>query len=286
MVVVDVVNPDNNEKHTFYIDGKLKTELDKIRKRITHKDSDYVLVVDGEEGSGKSVLAQQMCKYVDPTFNLNRVYFDSQSFYEGVVNCNMKTAHQFDEAFTGLSSRTSLSEINHLLNSMIMQMRQKNLFVCIVLPSIFILDKYPAMFRSRALIHTYVKHGARGRFIVFNRKKKNQLVLKGKRDYSYNVVRSQFRGRFTDKYTIPEDEYRKKKLKAMNIQKGTPRSEKITRERDMIGRLHFKEMGLSLRGFEKYLKENGVNLSSTTIGRMLPETPTRPQNAPASENKL
>lgn len=45
MVVVEV----NGKK--FYLDGRLRQELDKIKKRILKKDMDYVIAVDGEEGS-------------------------------------------------------------------------------------------------------------------------------------------------------------------------------------------------------------------------------------------
>jgi len=59
----------------------------------------------------------------------------------------------FDEAFTGLSSRGALSGINKALVGLMMQMRQKNLFVIMVLPTFFMLDKYAAIFRAKALIH-------------------------------------------------------------------------------------------------------------------------------------
>ena len=40
----------------------------------------------------------------------------------------------YDEAFTGYSSRSSLSPINRVLVSLAMQIRQKNLFIIIILP--------------------------------------------------------------------------------------------------------------------------------------------------------
>ena len=44
MVVVEV-----KEGLTYYIDAKLKRNLDAIKKTVTQKDMDYVLVIDGYE---------------------------------------------------------------------------------------------------------------------------------------------------------------------------------------------------------------------------------------------
>lgn len=268
MVVVTVTDPNTKEESSFYLDGKLKTQLDKIRKRIQKKDSDYVLIIDGEEGSGKSVFAMQICKYVDPTFNTNRVYFNGNSFHEGVIASDKCKAHQFDEAFIGLSSRTALSEINHLLNSLIMQMRQKNLFVCIVLPSIFILDKYPAMFRSKALIHIYFRNGKRGNFVVFNRRKKNQLILKGKKEFSYMYVKSGFRGRFTDKYVIPEQEYRDKKLQALQEKPKHTKQDEFKARSDYLSYLLHKKHNYPAIKISKLLKQNGMQLDNSYLSRL------------------
>ena len=48
----------------------------------------------------------------------------------------------YDEAHRGMASARSLSEINKILKDLMMEMGQRNLFVVIVLPTIFLLDKY------------------------------------------------------------------------------------------------------------------------------------------------
>ena len=67
MVVVEV------KGKQFYLDGRLKRQLDLIKRRITKKDSDYVLIVDGEEGSGKSVFVQQICYYIDNNYSIDNM---------------------------------------------------------------------------------------------------------------------------------------------------------------------------------------------------------------------
>ena len=281
MSIAQVTDPLTNQKHEFYMDGKLMRELQKVKKRIQLKDFDYVMVLDGEEGSGKSTLAMQICKFIDPTFNLGSVYFNATTFTQGIVNSSKAKAHLFDEAFSGLSSRTALSEVNHILNSLIMEMRQRNLFVIIVLPTIFVLDKYPAMFRSRCLIHTYLKRGRRGRFIVFNRKKKNELILKGKKDYSYRYVKSRFMGMFTGKYVVNEQDYRRIKNNALKERDRDKREDKFKVQRDKLINLTHKELGMSIPELVIMYETYEVGLKRGVLGDILLKFPKeRPTPTP------
>jgi len=97
----------------YYMDARLKKRMDEgVIPDLATKDKDCFIAVDGNEGSGKSTLALQIAKYVDPTFNLNRVVFDAETFKEAIFKAKKGEAIVFDEAFTGLSSRASLSGVN------------------------------------------------------------------------------------------------------------------------------------------------------------------------------
>ena len=149
-----IVTEPNGETIEYFMEDRLKHSLDnKVIPSLHKKDKDCVLVVDGREGSGKSTLAFQVAKYVDPSFNIDRIVFSPDEFREAVFKAKKGQAIVYDEAFTGFSSRASLSPINRVLVSLAMQMRQKNLCILIVLPTIFMLDKYMALFRTRALLH-------------------------------------------------------------------------------------------------------------------------------------
>jgi len=142
------------EKTYFYQITKLnekitKADKTKVLPKIRKKDFDWVWIVDGVEGCGKSVFALQLAKILDPTFNLSRVCMTPQEFTRAILKAGKGQCVVFDEAFTGLSSRASLTEINRLIVSLMMEMRQKNLFVIIVMPTIFLLDRYVAIFRAR-----------------------------------------------------------------------------------------------------------------------------------------
>jgi hypothetical protein len=199
----------------FYMDGYLQTNLN-TAKTVIRKDWDMVFAVDGAEGSGKSVFTQQMAKYCDPTFELNRVVFTPSAFRKAICDAKPYQAVVYDEAYTGLSSRATMSMINRTLISMLAEIRQRNLFVFVVMPCFFDLDKYVALWRSRVLVHVYTgRDFERGYFSFYNVDKKKALYMLGKKYYSYSKPQANFIGRFTNHYTVDEAGYKKKKRESL-----------------------------------------------------------------------
>src|SRR3989304_1484455 len=91
----------------------------------------------------------------------------------------------YDEAYRGLSSRAAMSQINKLIVSVMMEMRQKNLVAIIVLPTFFMLDRYVAIFRSKGLFHVYQNKGKRGYWLFYNENEKKLLYILGHKLMSY-----------------------------------------------------------------------------------------------------
>jgi hypothetical protein len=197
----------------FYVDGYLKTNLDQLKETIK-KDWDMIFVVDGYEGSGKSVMAMQLASYCDETFNLDRIVFNPDDFKKVIMASEPYQAVIYDEAYGGLSSKRALSEVNKSIVQMLTVIRQRNLFVFIVLPSFFDLDKYVALWRSRGLIHVYTGNNmTRGFFRFYNAQRKKDMYVKGKKFYEYRVGKPNFHGRFYDQWpTIDKKAYNDKKL--------------------------------------------------------------------------
>jgi len=202
-------------KDEFYMDGYMQSNLD-IAKEVIKKDWDMVFAYDGNEGSGKSVKAMQDAFYCDPTLTLDRVVFTPYQLRKAIMTANQYQAVIYDEAYTGLSSRATMSLINRTLISMLAEIRQRNLFVFVVMPCFFDLDKYVALWRSRALVHVYTGDNfQRGFFSFYNVDKKKELYLLGKKFYSYSRPKPNFFGRFTNHYVLNEEEYRKKKKNSL-----------------------------------------------------------------------
>lgn len=199
----------------YSVDGYLVENL-KLAKKVVKKDWDMVFLVDGYEGTGKSVLAMQMGFYCDPTLNLSRITFTPEEFENAVLTAESFQAVIYDEAYTGLSSRSTMSNINQTIVRMLAEIRQKNLFIFIVMPTFFDLDKYVAIWRSRALLHVKTEGNfERGFFKFYNMDRKKSLYVNGKKFYNYNNPKPNFFGRFSGFYPIDKEGYKEKKRKSL-----------------------------------------------------------------------
>jgi len=244
MAKIEIKDKKFDKLITYYMDDRLKSNFQgKVIEKLEKKDKDFFLAIDGREGSGKSTLALQIGKFVDPSLDLSRVVFNAEDFRQAIYKAKKGQCIIFDEAFTGLSSRASLSGVNKTLIGLMMQMRQKNLFIIIVLPTFFLLDRYVAIFRANILIHVYETGGNRGYFRLYNYRLKKYLYLIGKPLYSYapSKIRTRFKGRFYGVFALgdqkEEDKYRKKKVKAVEDTEKNPMSAgqiKYREQRDII----------------------------------------------------
>jgi len=206
----------NEEFNQYYVSKPIKKMLDKSKYHVLTKDWDRVFIIDGAEGTGKSLLGLQLGYYIDRTLNLDRVTFSGEDFTDAIKKAEKGQCIIFDEAFNGLSSGGAMSSMNKLIVRNLQECRQKNLFIIIILPTIFLLQKYVAIFRSQCLFHVYsTSKGERGYYRVYNRNNKKYLYLAGKKFYSYSkpFLRKSFI--FRGKYPLNEQEYRKKKLESL-----------------------------------------------------------------------
>lgn len=263
---------------SYSMDDRLKKNLDeRVIPALSKQDKDYVVCVDGREGAGKSYFAFQLGKYVDPSLNLKRVVFSPDDFREAILRAKKGQCIIYDEAFTGFSSRSSLSPVNRVLVSLSMQMRQKNLFIIIVLPTIFLLDKYMAMFRTKGLFHVFESRGVRGYFKFYNSRVKKYLILAGQKTMSYNhkKVRTSFRGRFYGKFALGDDNvlaaYLKKKEKSLADSEKTSMSSaqvKFREQRDLLIWLFRKYTKLTYKEIAEVLFDYDFSMSLEQVSKI------------------
>lgn len=279
MAEIKIFDKKLNQEIVYYMDDRVKKVIEtKIKPSLEKKDKDCVIVIDGGEGTGKSTIGLQLAKAYDPTFCLDNVCFNAEEFRDAIFKAKRGQAIVYDEAFTGLSSRSSLSAVNRVLVSLMMQMRQKNLFVIIILPTFFLLDKYVALFRTRVLFHVYESGGRRGYFRVYNKKKKRLLYLIGKNTYSYSSgskktrVFTKFKGRFYGKFALgdekEENKYRKKKEKALMDTEKNPMTAgqvKYREQRDICIFLLRKYLKLGYEQIEKLFGDYDFEMSYVQI---------------------
>lgn len=275
---VTVVDPKTGFEISYSMNSRLKRNLDRnVIAALEKENKDCVIIVDGLEGSGKSTFAMQIGKYCDPTLDLSRIVFSPEDFREAILKSKKGQCIIYDEAFTGFSSRGSLSPINKVLVSLAMQMRQKNLFIIIVLPTIFMLDKYMAMHRTKALIHVFESKGRRGYFRLFNNKKKKLLLLFGSKTMSHSVKQAwtNFKGRFYGKFVIGDKEvekgYIKKKEVSLEDSEKTSMSSAQVRykeQRDLMIWLFKKYTNMTYKEIENIIFDYDFRLSFQQLSKI------------------
>jgi len=260
---------------TFYIDGRLKLQLDKkIIPDLKKKDKDVVFIVDGAERSGKSVFAMILGAYVasilKTEFNLSNVCMNPDEFRRKIEGAEKNQVVIYDEAHRGMASSRALSEINKILKDLMMEMGQKNLFVMVILPTFFLLDKYAALFRAIGLFHIYENRRRRGFWVYYNKNNKIRLYMKGKREFNYNCIKyPYFRGRFYNQYGVEEEEYRIKKRDSFKNKPIPAKEERFKGQRDRLIWVLHKELGLSSLKLTKVMKFYGLGLAGTAIRDIL-----------------
>ena len=219
----------------YYMDGTLKNNLDLLKKNIK-KDWDFVIIISssGIPGAGKSMLAQQIAYYLDPEFQIENMCMSAEQFHnkgKALANTGKKgVALVYDEAKFGLDAKRAMESMTKALLDFFAECRQLNAYLILVLPDYFDLKKEIALNRSVCLINCYCQGELeRGYFSFYSRDKKKGLYVKGRKWLNYKIVSPDFRGRFTKFYTIPEQEYRKRKSEAM-IEGQKKVKERITRQ--------------------------------------------------------
>jgi len=193
------------------MDIELQKNLLHLRKAVREKDFDGIYTIDGMEGSGKSTLALQTMKILHPSLSPEDVVFTGDQFLKKVEEAKPKTGIIWDEAGSAAGTTEAMNKLQNIIRKKLQVIREKNLFICMVIPYFFGLQTYFAVSRTRFLIHVYTKGFNRGFYSFYNYREKRELYFKGKKMYWQYVVRPQFKGNFTSGYVIDEKEYRDRK---------------------------------------------------------------------------
>jgi hypothetical protein len=256
-----------------YCDKIILTELNKIKHGVLTKDKDFVVVYDGEEGVGKSVLAMQHAKILDPNFCIDDIVFNSKDFIKKIKDINTKKGKciLLDEAYSSASARQSLSDVNKSMVALATEMRQCNLFVIIVLPSFFDLDRYFALWRCKALFHVYYNEEQERRYIAFDKTTKKLLYLSGKKTYDYSYPRAPFPpSKFYNEYVIDELAYREKKSKAFRGRPISLREQKQILQRNALIRFLMEQLKYTSTQLNLLFRSSGAEeVDHTVLSRIL-----------------
>lgn len=111
--------------------------LQMVHNRLHVQDMDFLLLIVGERGSGKSTVAVRLCELVDPDFTIQNVVFSPKEFTDLLRSGKLKdgSAVLLDEAGVAFGSRDWFSSQSKSFNSFTQVSRTMHLFVVFTAPS-------------------------------------------------------------------------------------------------------------------------------------------------------
>lgn len=250
----------------------LAANLEPLKRRVLSKDRDVCILVTGKEGFGKSMIAQQIAYYFDRSFDLSRLTFGLSEFKQACLNAKPGQAVQGDELLDIFAGRAATSKQNREMMQLLAKIRQRRLFMILVCPSVFEIDRYAVLHRADLLIHCFSGQGDRvGFFNYYGRDKLKDLYIQGKRFMDYKVVTPDFQGTFTQHYVVDENEYRKKKdkdLMSPEVKQSETKYEAMLRDRTTLV-LHLLK---SKNGMSNLQIANEIGATETWVSQCLRRT--------------
>ena len=234
------------KKKQLYIADLIAENLRRTKLAVAREDWDYMAIVGGIPGVGKSTFAQAIAKFLDPNFEQDQICFTAKDFVDKTEKGNKGQAFMLDESFADMNSSLYKDpEFVALLNH-IQAVRQKNLYLIIVLPDFFILIKNVAVFRASHLFVPYTKDYSRGDVAVFDREAKRQLYFKGKKECDYKAVHPNFYTDFQMHWFCDKKKYDERKLKHLTEQKKIKGNQsRFVNQRNKLAYYLFTELKMS-----------------------------------------
>jgi hypothetical protein len=177
----------------------LANNLKTANQLIEHK-FDVVFFIDGMEGSGKSELGKECGLILSPRFCEDDIVYTPEQFKDWVLDEKRKKGDTvlWDEFIFGGNTADALTSMQNMLTKMFVTMRSKGLIVILLAPSLFLIRKYFAIFRTRFLLHCYTKGLSRGYTKFYSYSAKHMLVNYGYKTWLYSPkVKPSFTCRFS-----------------------------------------------------------------------------------------
>ena len=234
------------------MDDRMYRELKKMKDQVLIHNDMGVILIDGRPGSGKSTLAGQVAYFLtDGKFNVNYESFNQKQTFDIMKKMKEGDCCIIDESFDVINKRTAQTSANMLTINMLQQMRSRKVFILILLPSFYDLDKNVSLWLASALLHCYRSPeplGRRGQYVAYNIDGIQRLWLYGRQSYSYSlkIVQPNFRARFTKYFPIDIKKYEYKKRKSLTEKpKEETENSKYYKQRNILIRV-LKESGMAV----------------------------------------
>lgn len=125
-----------------------------VQKRLYKENKNWLAVMTGETGSGKSWSSLKLASEIDPDFNVKKVPMSPIEFLESLEKGDWGQGDciVWDEAGVSLSSKEYMTIVNRAIEDILETFRRKNIAVIFTVPSQNNLDK-----DVRRLLHSYLQ---------------------------------------------------------------------------------------------------------------------------------
>ena len=140
---------------TTYEDIKHENPLIRdVQKRLWKLNDNWLSIITGDTGSGKSWTALSLAEKIDPDFNTDKVVLRPENFVKKVANREWGQGDVvvFDEAGAGMSAKQHMTKKNQIIDQVLQTFRRQNIAVIFTVPSEANVDK-----SIRRLLHTYME---------------------------------------------------------------------------------------------------------------------------------
>lgn len=218
---------------TISIDPTLSHNILCLVEAAKGTNGDVWIIVDGEEGSGKTTLTCQLARLLDKSFTEKKIEFnpedlvlshfrglpeiwDPKIYNEGGYTNKPWEVLDLDES-AGLDRKKTMSAGSVEFTGFVTQSRQLHKIVFCTLPSVHILNGYIAEHRANCLISCYKHERSTMGFFKYYSKKHLKLMFSPKmHTQKLYPKKPAFRGRFSSKKPFDMSNYDRKKAAALN----------------------------------------------------------------------
>jgi hypothetical protein len=121
-------------------------------ERTRKQDKNYIIIICGGTGSGKSWLALRIAEEIQPKFNIENVVFSPEDFFQRLNKVKKGDVIIFDEAGVGIGARDHMRDINKDTNKILQTFRHENLILIMTVPGFGFID-----IQARKLVHAYIE---------------------------------------------------------------------------------------------------------------------------------
>ena len=201
------------------IDERLKAQCDFVFLPRIAKNWDNIIPITGMEGTGKTTLAFILAWYLSGPNT--RIVFTFEQFSEAFNSLSAGGTIIWDEfIFAGMSSDAN-SKLTKLAKKIFVTGRKKRLNILLLMPSIFMMEKYFAFSRTICLLHCdspdFIN---RGYAYWYSQKRKN--IIRGSEQLKNTFNTPLRNANFHFRFELPpnelysEEEYQKAKDEAIS----------------------------------------------------------------------